>query len=78
LAEVINNPKIRSVVFHEPGSGFIFPEGELPASMPISAGLLQASSVPRADFMKLTKIPIVIYYGDNIPRIRAKTIGVSA
>jgi hypothetical protein len=35
--------------------------------MPSSADTLKASSVPLADFMKLTKIPIVMYYGDNIP-----------
>jgi len=28
---------------------------------------LSAITVPQADFMLLTKIPIVIYYGDNIP-----------
>src|SRR6266705_4916311 len=28
---------------------------------------LSAITVPQSDFMLLTKIPIVIYYGDNIP-----------
>jgi hypothetical protein len=64
---VIKNPNIRAVVSYEPGSGFIFPEGEVPPPMPSSADTLKASSVPLSDFMKLTKIPIVIYYGDNIP-----------
>jgi len=63
----IKNPKVRAVVAYEPGSGFIFPEGEVPSPMSSSAGTLEASSVPLSDFMKLTKIPIVIYYGDNIP-----------
>jgi hypothetical protein len=35
--------------------------------MPSSAGPLEAVGVPLPDFMKLTKIPIVIYYGDYIP-----------
>lgn len=35
--------------------------------MPSSAGTLKAVGVPLADFMKLTKIPIIVYYGDNIP-----------
>ena len=30
-------------------------------------GILEAVGVPMKDFLQLTKIPIVIYYGDNIP-----------
>ena len=63
----IKNPNVRAVVAYEPGSGFIFPEGEVPSPVPSSAGTLEASSVPLSDFMQLSKIPIVIYYGDNIP-----------
>ena len=46
---------------------FIFPEGEVPAPMPSANGTLEGVPVPLADFMQLTKIPIVIYFGDNIP-----------
>lgn len=63
----IKSPRVRAVVAYEPGSGFVFPEGEVPALMPSSAGPLEATVIPLADFMKLTKIPVVIYYGDNIP-----------
>jgi len=35
--------------------------------MPSSAGPLEAVGVPLAEFLLLTKIPIVVYYGDNIP-----------
>lgn len=63
----IKNQNVQAIVSYEPGSGFFFPEGEVPSPMPSSAGPLQASSVPLADFMQFTKIPIVIYYGDNIP-----------
>jgi hypothetical protein len=58
---------IRAIVSYEPGSGFIFPEGDVPPPMPSSAGALEAVGVPLTEFMALTKIPIVIYYGDNIP-----------
>lgn len=63
----IKNQNVRAVVAYEPGSNFVFPEGEVPASMPSSAGPLEAVGIPLQDFMKLTKIPIVIYYGDYIP-----------
>jgi len=64
---VVKSPKIKAVVSYEPGSGFLFPEGEVPAPIASSAGPLEAIGIPMKDFMSLTKIPIVIYYGDNIP-----------
>ncbi|GHU56658.1 alpha/beta hydrolase [Bacteroidia bacterium] len=63
----IKSRNVRGIVSYEPGSGFVFPEGETPAPVPSSAGALEAVDIPMNDFMKLTKIPIVIYYGDNIP-----------
>lgn len=63
----VKNQNIKAIVSYEPGSGFIFPEGEVPAAMESSAGPLQAVGVSMEEFQKLTKIPIVIYYGDNIP-----------
>lgn len=58
---------VRAIVSYEPGSGFIFPEGEVPTPMQSAGGTLQAASVPLSEFIALTKIPIIIYYGDNIP-----------
>lgn len=63
----IKNPNVKAIVALEPGSGFIFPEGELPAAMPSAAGTLAPDAVAPAEFQKLTRIPIVIYYGDNFP-----------
>lgn len=64
----IKNDKVKAVVAYEPYSGFVFPEGELP--LPIKSnglfGELKGVEIPLSDFNKLTKIPIVIYYGDNI------------
>jgi pimeloyl-ACP methyl ester carboxylesterase len=56
----IKNRNLRAIVSYEPGSGFPFPEGETPAGY-------ASPGVPLADFMLLTKIPIVMYFGDNIP-----------
>ncbi len=61
------NPNVKAVVSYEPGSGFIFPEGEAPPALESSSGALQAVEVSKEEFLKLTKIPIIIYYGDNIP-----------
>ncbi len=63
----IKHPNVKAIVAFEPGSGFVFPQGELPAAMPSAAGTLSPEAVSPDDFQKLTRIPIVIYYGDNIP-----------
>jgi len=67
-ATVIKSPNVRGVVSYEPGSNFIFPEGEVPAPIESSAGPLNAAGVPLSEFMALTKIPVIIYYGDYIPK----------
>jgi len=51
----------------EPGSGFTFPEGEVPAPIENKFATLNPATVPVAEFKKLTQIPIIIYYGDYIP-----------
>lgn len=60
--------KIRGIASYEPGSAFIFPEGETPEPIPGSSPLspLKAASVPLEKFKALTRIPVIIYYGDNI------------
>jgi hypothetical protein len=66
-ATAIKSQNVKAIVSYEPGSGFLFPKGEVPAPIPMADGTLVAFEVPLSDFMKLTKIPIVIYYGDFIP-----------
>ena len=63
----IKSQNVKAIVSFEPGSGFVFPEGELPEAMPSAAGTLSPEAVSLEDFQKLTRIPIIIYYGDNIP-----------
>lgn len=65
----ISSPNVRAIVAYEPGSNFIFPEGEAPDPMANSRGRgsLEIVEAPLSEFLKLTKIPIVIYYGDYIP-----------
>lgn len=63
----IKSRNVKAIVAFEPGSGFIFPEGEVPEEMPSAAGTLTPEVVSLADFGQLTRIPIIIYYGDNFP-----------
>ncbi len=56
----IKNENVKAIVSIEPG-GFTFPEGETPE------GNYGGKGVPMDEFLKLTKIPIVVYYGDYIP-----------
>jgi hypothetical protein len=60
------NPNVRAIVAFEPGGDFSFPEGEAP-SVPFGNQTYTPPTMPMSQFMPLTKIPIVIYYGDNIP-----------
>ena len=63
----IKNENVKGIVSYEPGSGFLFPEGEVPDPIPSSGGTLEAFGVPMDEFMRLTQMPIIIYYGDFIP-----------
>ena len=63
----INNRKVRAIIAIEPASGFVFPEGECPGTIVSSSGFLRTSSIAKSEFVKLTRIPIIMYYGDNIP-----------
>jgi hypothetical protein len=63
----IKSQNVRAIVSYEPGSGFVFPEGEVPAAIPSSGGALSALGIPLSEFEQLTRVPIVIYYGDYIP-----------
>ncbi|WP_293313792.1 alpha/beta hydrolase [Pedobacter sp. UBA5917] len=57
----VKNHHVKAIIAIEPG-GFVFPEGEVPEGNRGGKGL------PLNEFMKLTKIPIVVYFGDFIPK----------
>jgi pimeloyl-ACP methyl ester carboxylesterase len=63
----IKNNNVRAIVSFEPGGDFVFPEGEKIDMIKLAGRTVVPPTVPMVDFMKLTKIPILIYYGDNIP-----------
>ena len=64
----IKNDNIRAIVSFEPGGDFLFPEGEAPQSIKLAGRTVTPPTAPLADFMRLTKIPIIVYFGDNIPK----------
>lgn len=72
----INNSNVKAIASYEPGSGFLFPEGEVPDPIPSSSGPMTANAVPMEDFLKLTRIPIIIYYGDFIPQKQIDNPGI--
>lgn len=56
---------IKGIAAIEPGN-FPFPEGEVPPTITSAFGDIVPAKVSAADFEKLTKMPIIIYFGDNI------------
>ena len=62
---------IHGVVAYEPAA-FPFPEGERPDDIksghPLVEQFQQPIMIPQEEFAKLTKIPIMIVYGDNIAK----------
>jgi pimeloyl-ACP methyl ester carboxylesterase len=64
----IRSPNVKGIVDYE-GANQPFPVGQAPAPLPAFDGFLvgPGAPVPLEDFLKLTKIPIQIVVGDNIP-----------
>lgn len=62
----LKNTNIRAIVSFEPGADFVFPQGEAP-TLPFAGRAFTPPTISPAEFARLTRIPIVIFYGDNIP-----------
>jgi hypothetical protein len=66
----MKSENVRAIISYEPTS-FVFPEGEVPppveTAFPQVADITAPVIVSPEEFEKLTKIPIQIVYGDNIP-----------
>lgn len=67
-------PNVAAIVSYEPGD-VIFPEGEVPPAIPRADGMMVPAgrAVSRSDFLKLTRMPIQIVWGDYIPSTLEKT-----
>ena len=60
---VLESPKVKGIVSFEPGT-YAFPTGEVP---PIAPGT--QLEFPLADYLKLTQIPIVVFFGDFLDTV---------
>jgi hypothetical protein len=61
------SPNVRGIYSYEPVQ-VVFPEGEVPPPVPCGPlGPVVGVPVKKADFLKLTKIPIQLIWGDNFP-----------
>jgi pimeloyl-ACP methyl ester carboxylesterase len=66
LAAMRRPDHVKAIVSYEPG--FVFPEGDVPPPIPLFRGEMPAGTpVPAADFANLTRVPLQVVYGDNIP-----------
>jgi hypothetical protein len=61
------SPNVRAIVAFEPGSSFVFAKGDAPAPIPSAFDTVSATEVSPEAFKALTRIPILVLYGDNIP-----------
>ena len=59
---------VKGIAAYEP-VGWVFPEGQLPPPIATGGGSISGIAIPLADFQKLTKMPIQVIWGDNIPAI---------
>lgn len=58
---------VKGIIAIEPGT-FIFPEGQVPPVETTTSPFPAAGAgVPMDEFMKLTRIPVLVLFGDNIP-----------
>lgn len=63
----IKSSKIKAIVAIEPASGLPFPEKSCPGTIRSSSGVLGTGKIKKCDFLNLTKVPMRLYFGDNIP-----------
>lgn len=66
---LLKTDNIKAIVAYEPGGGIPFPRGQVPEEGRILtlSKKTEGIEVSMSDFMKYTKIPIIVYYGDNLP-----------
>lgn len=66
---LLKTRNIRAIVSYEPGGGIPYPVGQVPEEGRVLtlSKKTEGIEVPMDVFLEYTKIPIVVYYGDNLP-----------
>lgn len=64
---LLKTHNIKAIVAYEPGGNLPFLEGMQISDVLTLTGNPEALEVSKEDFMEYTKIPIIIYFGDNLP-----------
>lgn len=66
---LLKTDNIKAIVAYEPGGSIPFPKGKVPEEGKILtlSKKTEGIEVSMSDFMKYTEIPIIVYYGDNLP-----------
>ena len=66
---LLKTDNIKAIVAYGAGGGIPFPRGQVPEEGKILtlSKKTEGIEVSMSDFMKYTKIPIIVYYGDNLP-----------
>lgn len=73
----LSSKNVKGIVAWEPGgTPFLFPETEMPKITKARFEALSSSAIgiPMTEFLKLTEIPIVLYYGDYI-KVGSQNLG---
>lgn len=66
---LLKTENIKAIISYELGGSVPFPEGQVPPEGQVLtlSQKTEGIEVPMSIFMEYTKIPIIIYYGDNLP-----------
>ena len=71
----IKNQNVRAIVSYEPGSGFVFPEGEVPAPIPSAGGPLAAVGIHLLNSCCSPKFPSSFTTAISFPKNQWQILG---
>lgn len=71
---LLKSDHVKGIVAYEPGGELPFPEGMVPEEGKVLtlSKKTEGIEIPMDEFMKFTEIPIVVYFGDNLPEDDAR------
>lgn len=66
---LLKTKNIKAIVSYEPGGSIPFPKGQMPPEAKILtlSKKTEGVEVPMSAFMEYAKVPIIVFFGDNLP-----------